>query len=125
MAASLDVLSNGHLVATDVVSGEKADHPLDLPVINTVRQRVNPSGLRYIGESQMSALWIRAEIAAGGAFYLVPLAKVGEVPHQLDLSIERIVSGPQRATLIFDSTRDPKERLRASGSQTTQHKSVT
>lgn len=125
MAASIDVGSNGHLVATDVVSGEKADNPLYLPVIDKVRLSLNQSGLLYIGDSKMSALAIRAEIAAGGDFYLVPLAKVGEVPHQLDQYIEAIVSGQQQATLIFDSTSETNQRLIAAGYQTTRERSVT
>jgi transposase len=125
MAASIDVGSNGHLVATDVVSGEKADDPLYLPVKEKVRQSFRQSGLLYIGDSKMSALAIRAFIAAGEDFYLVPLANVGEVPHLLDQYVEAIVSGQQEATLIFDSTPTTNQRLIAAGYQTTRSQSVT
>lgn len=118
MAATIDVGQNGHLVAVDVVSGEKADNPLYLPVIDRIRQTLGESGLLYIGDSKMSALPTRTDIAIGGDFYLVPLANVGEVPKLLDQCIERIVSGEQPATLIFDNTEDITPRLIAAGYQT-------
>ena len=80
MAASIDCGTSGHLLATDVVSGEQADDPLYLPLIARVRQMLDESGLLYIGDSKMGAIETRAQLAAGGDFYLVPLAKVGDVP---------------------------------------------
>ena len=80
MAANIDCGTSGHLLSTDVVSGEKADNPLYLPMIHNVRQMADESGLLYIGDSKMSAIEIRAELARKGDFYLVPLAKVGGVP---------------------------------------------
>ena len=70
MAASIDCGTSGHLLSTDVVSGEKADDPLYLPTIDNVRQMVDESGLLYIGDSKMSAIEIRAELARKGDFYL-------------------------------------------------------
>ncbi|MDE0042465.1 MAG: DUF4277 domain-containing protein, partial [Candidatus Poribacteria bacterium] len=62
MAASIDCGASGHLLSTEVVSGEKADDRLYLPTIDKVRQMTDESGLLYIGDSKMSAIEIRAEL---------------------------------------------------------------
>jgi transposase len=62
MAGSVDIGSNGHLVAIDVVSGEKADDPLYRPVLQRLRQTLQESGLLYLGDSKMGALATRADI---------------------------------------------------------------
>ena len=62
MAASIDCGTSGHLLSTDVASGEKADDRLYLPTIDDVRQMVDETGLLYIGDSKMSAIEIRAEL---------------------------------------------------------------
>ena len=80
MVASIDCGASGHLLSTDVVSGEKADARLYLPTIENVRQMVDESRLLYIGDSKMSAIEIHAELARKGDFYLVTLAKVGGAP---------------------------------------------
>lgn len=126
MAASVDIGTNGHLVATGVVSGQKADDPLYRPVLERMRQTLQEPGLLYMGDSKMSALSIRDDIVAHGDFYLVPLARVGEVPQLLSDCIERVVEGDQPATLIFDQA-DPadSQRLLAAGYETTRSQSYT
>ena len=101
VAGSVDIGTNGHLVATDMVSGEHADDPLYQPVLRRLRQTLQEPGLLYLGDSKMSALVTRADIVANDDFYLVPLAEVGEVPQLLTDSVEAIVAGSQTATLIY------------------------
>jgi len=122
MAGSVDVGINGHLIATEVVSGQKADDPLYLPVLNRLRNTLQQSGLLYMGDSKMGARSTRADIDAHDDFYLVPLAKVGEVKELLDHLIENLVTGEQMATLIFDHQ---KQRLLAAGYETTRVQSYT
>lgn len=55
MAASADIGTNGHLVATGVVSGQKADAPLYQPMLERVRHTLQESGLLYMGDRKMSA----------------------------------------------------------------------
>ena len=86
-----------------MVSGEQADDSLYLPVIRRIRQTLDEPGLLYIGDSKMSAQHIRAELASNGDFYLVPLAKVGEVPKLHEQCVRKIVSGTQTATLIYNA----------------------
>jgi len=74
MQTVLDPL--GMPVATQVVSGEKADDPLYVPAIAQVRQGLEQGGLLYVGDSKMLALATRAFIQAGQDYYLGPLSKV-------------------------------------------------
>jgi transposase len=77
MLATLDPL--GVPLATDVLSGQRADDPLYLPAIARVRASLMQRGLLYVGDCKMSALETRAGVHAGGDFYLCPLSAV-QVP---------------------------------------------
>lgn len=101
MAASADIGTNGHLVATEVVSGQKADAPRYQPVLERMRHTEKEPGRHDMGESKMSAAAHRASRRAHGDFYLIPLAKVGEVPQLKKDCIERLVDGDQTATLMI------------------------
>src|SRR5437763_12169479 len=72
MLATLDPL--GLPLATEVLSGERADYPLYLPAIARVRACLNRTGLLYVGDVKMGALGTRASIQAAGDFYLCPLS---------------------------------------------------
>lgn len=77
MMATLDPL--GLPIATDVVSGEKADDPLYVPIIERALTCLERKGLLVVGDCKMSALATRAYLQAQGQYYLAPLAQVGEV----------------------------------------------
>src|SRR5947207_988974 len=72
-AAVLDPL--GLPLATAVVPGNVTDDPLDIPAIQAVRQALGVGGRTYVGDCKMAALATRAFVAAGGDFYLCPLAE--------------------------------------------------
>src|SRR3954449_9711495 len=72
-AAILDPL--GMPLATAVVPGNAADDPLYVPVIRAVQQSLGVGGRTYVGDCKMAALGTRAFLAAGGDFYLCPLAE--------------------------------------------------
>ncbi len=72
MLATLDPL--GLPLATEVLSGQRADDPLYLPAIARVRMSLKKSGLLYVGDCKMGALETRASIQAQGDFYLCPLS---------------------------------------------------
>lgn len=74
MLATLDPL--GLPLATDVLSGQRADDPLYLPSIARVRASLLQRGLLYIGDCKMGALETRAGVHAGADFYLCPLSAV-------------------------------------------------
>lgn len=77
MLATLDPL--GMPLATEVLSGQRADDPLYLPAIARVRACLNKVGLLYVGDVKMGALGTRASIQAAGDFYLCPLSAL-QVP---------------------------------------------
>jgi transposase len=72
-AAVLDPL--GMPLATVVVPGNSADDPLYVPIIRSVQQSLGAGGRTYVGDCKMAALATRAFVAAGGDFYLCPLAE--------------------------------------------------
>jgi len=72
-AAILDPL--GLPLATAVVPGNAADDPLYIPAIQSVQQALGVGGRTYVGDCKMAALATRAFVAAGGDFYLCPLAE--------------------------------------------------
>lgn len=81
MVASLEPL--GMPLATHVVSGEKSDDGLYLPIFEEVRQTFVGQSLLWVGDCKMGALATRAQIQAQEHYYLTPLARVGNVPDLL------------------------------------------
>ena len=82
MQAVLDPL--GMPLATDVVSGERADDPLYMPCIARVQASVDRRGLLYVGDCKMAARETRSRLAATGDFYLCPLPQVQLAEGELD-----------------------------------------
>jgi transposase len=95
----------GHLIASDVVPGQRADDPLYVPLIERVRQITGLSGLLYAGDSKMAALETRAHLVAHQDYYVVPLPRTGKTGQEFAGWVDRIVAGPQSATLIWDGER--------------------
>jgi len=74
MLASLDPL--GMPVATQVVSGNRADDPLYLPAIAAVQATLAKKWLLYIGDAKMAAFTTRATMHKQESYYLCPLSEV-------------------------------------------------
>jgi transposase len=96
---------SGYLLASDVLTGDKADDPLYLPMIARVRRIVGKSGLLYVGDSKMSALETRADIAVHKDYYLTPLPLTGKTKEQMEVWVNAVVDGDQCAQLIWDQER--------------------
>jgi len=75
MLGSLDPL--GMPLATDVLSGERADDGLYIPLIQRIEAGLNHSGLLFVGDCKMSALGTRAYLAGHHHVYLAPLPLTG------------------------------------------------
>ena len=75
MIGSLDPL--GMPLATAVLSGERADDGLYLPIIDRIRSGLNKSGLLFVGDCKMSALETRWHLASHQQLYLSPLPLTG------------------------------------------------
>lgn len=103
MAAAAE--PSGHLIACDVVSGERADDPLYTPVIERVRRILGRSGLLYAGDCKMAALATRADILLHQDYYLVPLPLTGETAAEFQIWVNAVVDGTQAATLLWDGER--------------------
>src|SRR5712692_8803816 len=93
MQAVLDPL--GMPLATDVVSGERADDPLYMPCIERVQASLGRRGLLYVGDCKMASRDTRARIAAPGDFYLCPLPQVQLAEGEFDAALEAIWHGEQ------------------------------
>jgi transposase len=91
MQAVLDPL--GMPLATDVVSGERADDPLYMPCIERVQASLGQRGLLYVGDCKMASRETRARIAAAGDFYLCPLPQVQLAEGEFDATLEAIWRG--------------------------------
>src|SRR5437667_1910158 len=82
MMGSLDPL--GMPLATDVLSGERADDGLYLPIIERIRRGLNKTGLLFVGDGKMSALATRAYLARHQDWYLSPLPLTGATAGAMD-----------------------------------------
>src|SRR5712691_11154597 len=82
MIGSLDPL--GMPLATDVLSGERADDGLYLPIIERIRTGLQTPGLLFIGDCNMSALDTRAYLARHQDWYLSPLPLTGATAEAMD-----------------------------------------
>jgi transposase len=105
MLSALDPL--GMPVATQVVSGERADDKLYIPAIQQVSASLDEHGLLYVGDCKMAALGTRAFIQNNQDYYLCPLSEVQLPSETLETYLRPVWSGKQ--TLI------PIERENAQG----------
>jgi transposase len=91
MQAVLDPL--GMPLATDVVSGERADDPLYIPCIERVQASLGRHGLLYVGDCKMASRETRARIAAAGDSYLCPLPQVQLAAGEFEAALEAVWTG--------------------------------
>jgi len=75
MTGSLDPL--GMPLATDVLSWERADDGLYIPLIKRIEAGIRKTGLLFVGDCKMSALATRAYVAGHQHVYLSPLPLTG------------------------------------------------
>src|SRR5437899_916131 len=99
MQAVLDPL--GMPLATDVVSGERADDPLYMPCIARVQASVGRHGLLYVGDCKMASRDTRARIAAAGDFYLCPLPQGQLGEGEFDAALEAVCKGAQARSAVI------------------------
>ena len=82
MMGSLDPL--GMPLATDVVSGERADDGLYIPIIERIRVGLQTPGLLFVGDGKMRALDTRASLARHQDGYLSPWPWTGTTAAAMD-----------------------------------------
>src|SRR5881296_3412839 len=115
MMGSLDPL--GMPLATDVLSGERADDGLYIPVIERIRAGLRTSGLLFVGDCKMSALDTRAHIAGHQHVYLSPLPLTGATAEAMDAWITEGVAKGETGELerLFRTNDRGHEVLAAEG----------
>ena len=82
MIGALDPM--GMPLATDVVSGERAEDGLYLPIIERIRTGLQTAGLLFVGDCKMSALDTRAYLARHHDWYLSPLPLTGATAEAME-----------------------------------------
>src|SRR5437899_247939 len=102
-------------LATDVVSGERADDPLYLPCIARVQASLGRRGLLYVGDCKMASRETRAQIAAPGDFYLCPLPQVQLAEGEFDAALEAVWRGEQLLRSVVREGPQGKPELIAEG----------
>src|SRR5215470_19414212 len=113
MQAVLDPL--GMPLATDVVSGERADDPLYVPCIARVQKSLGRGGLLFVGDCKMAAQATRAFIALSGDYYLCPLPQVQLAKGELEAALERVWSGDQALISVLRAQEQGEPELIAQG----------
>ena len=113
MQAVLDPLAMP--VATDVVSGARADDPLYIPCIARVQASLGRRGLLYVGDCKMASRETRAFIASEGDFYLCPLPQVQLAPGELEAVLEAVWRGEQALVPVVRTHPEGEPELIAEG----------
>ncbi len=111
--STLDPL--GMPVATQVVSGEKADDPLYIPAIDQVRDGVGRRGLLYVGDCKLMSLETRAHLQAGGDCYLGPFSLVQIPQETLDDYLRPVWTQEQPLTDVYRGRADGQQEQIAAG----------
>jgi transposase len=98
MMSALDPL--GLPMVTRIVSGERADDGLYGAAIAETQALLGRKGLLHVGDSKMSALSIRGQIAQSGDYYLCPLPLTGRTKTELQAWIKTAQADPTAIEFI-------------------------
>src|SRR5947209_7487363 len=117
MLSALDPL--GLPMATQIVSGERADDRLYLPAIEQVSQSLQEHGLLYVGDSKMGAMETRAFVQAQQDYYLMPLASKQMPDAVLAEYLQPVWTGEQALTAVYGDREGSQPELIAEGYERT------
>lgn len=113
MLAALDPL--GLPLVTQVVSGQRADDPLYRPAIAEVRASFPQRKLTYIGDVKMGAQETRADLVAGGDYYLCPLSQSQVSPEELEQYLAPVWTQAQALEAVYQDPEAEQRTLIAEG----------
>ena len=106
----------GMPLATDVVSGEKADDVLYRPVIKRINEYLEDKDILYVGDSKLSAFDTRLYIKGIGKHYLCPLPRTGKTAVRMEQWIKiGIMADRGNALNRVYMKKDDEEKLTAKG----------
>jgi len=117
MLSALDPL--GLPVATQVVSGERADDPLYIPAVQQVRASLDTPGLLYVGDCKMAALATRAFLQHGWDYYLCPLAATQLPEATRQAYLQPVWEGQQALQAVMRENREGQPEKIAEGYEQT------
>lgn len=113
MQAVLDPL--GMPLATDVVSGNRADDPLYVPCIERVQASLGRRGLLYVGDCKMASRQTRAWLATQEAYYLCPLPQVQLAEGELETALTALEQGEVALSPVYRELPDGESKQIAEG----------
>jgi transposase len=90
----------GMPLATDVLSGERADDGLYLALMARIRTGMQTTGLLFVGDCKMSALETRASIVGHHDLYLSPLPLTGVTAEAMEAWISEGVARGETGELV-------------------------
>jgi len=102
-----------------VVSGQRADDPLYLPVIAQVSKSLDAHGLLYVGDCKMAALETRAYLQAQQDGYLCPLAGKQMPEEALEEYLRPVWAGDQALIIVFREQEENQQESIAAGYEQT------
>jgi transposase len=117
MLSALDPL--GLPVATQIVSGERADDLLYIAAIEQVSASLDEHGLLYVGDCKMAALETRAFVQAQQDYYLCPLASKQLPEAVLAAYLRPVWAGTQPLTTVTREREARQPELIAEGYEQT------
>jgi transposase len=94
-------------LATAIVSGEQADDPHYLPIWHRLVAVIGHTEFLTVGDCKLASLANRAQIQAGGGWYLTPLPMTGNTPAELQAWVLKPPSEPQAIRLPDPARRTP------------------
>jgi len=87
MSGGLDPL--GMPLASNVVSGERADDGLYVPLIERICECLDQKGLLFVGDCKMSAIATRGHVVASEHYYLMPLPSNKNMEGWIDNGVQK------------------------------------
>ena len=97
----------GMPLATATVSGEQADDPQYIPIWRRLVAVIGHADFLTVGDCKLASLANRAQIQAGGGFYLAPLPSTGNTPAELAAWVLKPPRKPQDIRLTDQSRTEP------------------
>jgi transposase len=94
-------------LATAVVSGEQADDPQYVPTWKRLVDVIGHPDFLMVGDCKLASLANRAQIHAGGGFYLTPLPMTGNTPTELEAWVFKPPSAPRAIRLPDQARSEP------------------
>jgi len=91
-------------IFSETISGNSADDPLYVPAWREMVKTIGTTDFLLVSDCKAGALETRSEIASENGFYLFPLAKIGQIPEELEELIKNPPMTPE--PIILSEVKD-------------------